>query len=170
MKNKKLLMGVIFIIILIISFALFTKLNKSNTELGTVSNYPTDVYKNIEYGFTLNLPKIWEGYLESKTPIKSSNGENILGYTVIIRHPKWKENAQRMDIPIQVFTLDQWKKWEANNFEGYPTAAPIGPTERGRNSQYVFATGPRYNYSFAIGWEEVDEIIKTLKGITKVLF
>lgn len=69
-----------------------------------------------------------------------------------------------MDIPIQVFSLEQWKKWESNDFEGYPTAAPIGPTERGRNGKYVFATSPRYNYSFATGWEEVDEIVKNLKA------
>ena len=54
---------------------------------------------------------------------------------------------------------------EKNNFEGYPTAAPIGPTERGRNDAYVFATAPRYNFSFAVGWEEVEDIIKTLKGL-----
>lgn len=165
MRNKKLWSGIIFILLLIIAFSVFTRFNKENNIGFPVNNNLISLYKNFEYGFTLNIPKTWEGYTEFKTPIKLLDKGDVLGYTVTIRYPKWKENAQTMDIPIQVFTLDQWKKWEANNFEGYPTAAPIGPTERGRNSKYVFATSPRYNYSFATGWEEVDEIIKTLKGI-----
>lgn len=163
--NKKILIVVALIIVICGVIALIYRPSEINNNQIPLSTNFTSQYKNLEYGFTLNLPETWEGYTESKTPIKLLDKGEVLGYTVVIRYPKWKENAQTMDIPIQVFTLDQWKKWETNNFEGYPTAAPIGPTERGRNSKYVFATSPRYNYSFAIGWEEVDEIIKTLKGI-----
>ena len=40
------------------------------------------------------------------------------------------------------------------------SAAPIPPSELGRNNKYVFALPARYNYSFPIGYEEVDKILK----------
>jgi hypothetical protein len=39
-------------------------------------------------------------------------------------------------------------------------AAPINPSELGRNATYVFALPARYNYAFPTGYEEVDEILK----------
>lgn len=117
----------------------------------------TTTYTNTAYGFTLTLPPSWDGYTVT-------TGTLPFGYTVTLRHPLWTNTNPYMDIPILVYPVAQWKKWEATNFEGYPTAAPIGPTERGRNEKYVFATAPRYNYSFATDWETVEEIIKSLKG------
>jgi len=114
-------------------------------------------YRNEEYGFEVTLADDWQGYSVNTTTIQ-------YGWLVTIRHPQWSETNQRMDIPILVYPLEQWNKWVAENFASYPTAAPIGPTERGRNNRYVFATAPRYNYSFATGWEEVENIIKTLQG------
>ena len=99
----------------------------------------------------------WQGYTVINAAIQYGN-------SVTIRHPLWTKEDPRMDIPILIYPIDQWNTWEKNNFEGYPTAAPIGPTERGRNAKYVFATAPRYNFSFATGFEEVDQIVQGLKG------
>ena len=118
-------------------------------------------YNNDQYGFTLNLLPDWEGYTVSTSTVE-------YGSKIVIRHPKWTAAAPREDIPVLVYPLAQWQKWEANNFENYPTAAPMGPTERGRNSQYVFATAPRYNYDFQTGYEDVENIIKDLKATTQV--
>ena len=115
------------------------------------------MYRNDSYGFSLTLSKDWLGYKVTDVPIQ-------YGKTVTLRHPLWTQANPYMDIPILVYPIAQWQIWEKNNFEGYPTAAPIGPTERGRNANYVFATAPRYNFSFATGWEEVEATIKTLKG------
>ena len=115
------------------------------------------IYKNDAYGFTLTLPLSWQGYTVINAAIQYGN-------SVTIRHPLWTKEDPRMDIPILIYPIDQWNTWEKNNFEGYPTAAPIGPTERGRNAKYVFATAPRYNFSFATGFEEVDQIVQGLKG------
>lgn len=115
-------------------------------------------YENNQYGFALTLSPGWQGYSVSTTSID-------FGLKITIRHPKWTKTNPYEDIPILIYSLSQWQKWEANNFENYPTAAPFGPQERGRNSSYVFATAPRYNYDFQTGWEEVENIIKTL--ITK---
>ena len=171
----------IVIIIALVAIALFIdfKMNKADTTAipitqndisitATTTNTTPQVssstsmssattYTNSKYGFTLDLPNSWNGYTATDTKIK-------YGYSVTLRHPKWTTSVPRMDIPILVYPIKQWNIWLANNFEGYPTAAPIGPTEVGRNSKYVFATAPRYNFSFATGFEEVVEIIKTLKG------
>jgi hypothetical protein len=64
----------------------------------------------------------------------------------------------RQDIPIMVFTLRQWSALKAQKF--YVSAAPIAPSELGRNSQYLFALPPRYNYAFPTGWQEVEKILE----------
>lgn len=118
----------------------------------------TLVYKNTPLGFTLTLRESWRGYTESTEKVE-------YGYLVTLMHPLSTPENPRMNIPIYVYPIEQWEAWQKNDFEGYQTAAPFGPTERGRNTKYVFTTAPRYNYSFMTGWEEVEEIIKTLKGI-----
>jgi hypothetical protein len=113
-------------------------------------------YRNEEYGFELLLSDGWEGYSITEDSIDR-------GLLIMVRHPAWTEANKHADIPVLVYTLGQWKEWESENFESYQTAAPIGPMERGRNTNYVFATAPRYNYSFLEGWEDVEEIIKMLR-------
>ena len=115
-------------------------------------------YENGQYGFALQLAADWEGYSVSTSSIE-------YGTKVLLRHPKWTEASHYEDIPVLVYPIAKWQAWEKNDFEGYPTAAPIGPTERGRNDTYVFATAPRYNYDFSTGWEEAEDIIKTLKTV-----
>ena len=57
-----------------------------------------------------------------------------------------------------IFTLDQWDSLQKGSF--HVGAAPINPTELGRNTGYVFALPARYNYAFPAGYEEVEEILK----------
>jgi len=117
------------------------------------------VYKNDQYGFSLDLAADWQGYSVTTSSIE-------YGEKVLLRHPQWTDKSPYEDIPVLIYSLAQWQKWEADDFQGYPTAAPIGPTERGRNNLYVFATAPRYNYDYQTGWEEAENIIKTLKAIS----
>lgn len=130
----------------------------STIEIPRVASSTQEAYTNKTYGFTLDLPLAWKGYT-------ASEATSTYGFIINIRNPMWTPEAPRMDIPILVYPLSQWEIWETNNFEGYPTAAPIPPTERGRNTKYVFATAPRYNFEFLPGFEEVDTIVQTLKGI-----
>jgi len=113
-------------------------------------------YQNNQYGFTLYLPKTWEGYTSSSTAIE-------YGEKVAISFPGSSVKNPHEVIPILVYPLATWQKWEKTNFEGYPTAAPIGPQERGRNNVYVIATAPRYNFDFQPGFEEVEKIILALQ-------
>ena len=56
-----------------------------------------------------------------------------------------------------VFTIKQWKALQNGKF--HIGAAPVKPSELGRNEKYVFALPPRYNYAFLLGYEEVNEIL-----------
>lgn len=123
-------------------------------------------YVNEEYGFSVSLPETWKGY--SVTMDKwtgNATGDQlgdvafIDGPVISIHNPKWTAVNSYQDIPIMVFTLEQWNQLSQEKF--HIGAAPINPSELGRNSRYVFALPARYNYSFPPGYEEVDAIIRS---------
>jgi hypothetical protein len=122
-------------------------------------------YENIQYGFTFSLPAGWKGYSivtgqwEGMATDEKQEGEiAATGPIISIRHPEWTSQNPRQDIPIMVFTLDQWKALQQDEF--HIGAAPIGPGKIGQNSGCVFAIPARYNYAFPIGYEEVEKILK----------
>lgn len=124
------------------------------------------VYNNKEYGFTFSLPESWKGYtiVTDKwegEPLDSSqkNVTAVSGPIITIRHPEWTKENPRQDIPIMIFTLEQWKSLQDEQF--HIGAAPMGPSELGRNNKYVFALPARYNYAFPPGYEEVEQIIQS---------
>ncbi|MBP2018143.1 hypothetical protein J2Z79_001542 [Symbiobacterium terraclitae] len=118
-------------------------------------------YINGEYGFVFSLPESWQGYTivtDTWEGLPVGGSEPVeTGPLLRIRHPGWRAEAPRQDIPIMVFTLSQWEALQAGEF--HIGAAPIGPTELGRNDEYVFALPARYNYAFPEGYEEVEEIL-----------
>lgn len=150
---KKIIILIVVLIALSITYILVTTKDTPPTQQTSTAL----TYTNYTYGFTLTLPDEWNGYTRVSTTIQ-------FGEAITLRHPLWTTENSYMDIPILVYPIAQWTTWEKNNFEGYPTAAPMGPTERGRNAKYVIATAPRYNYSFGTGFEVVEEIIKNLKA------
>ena len=80
------------------------------------------------------------------------------GPQILIRHPKSTPQNPRQDIPIMVFTLDQWNSLQEGKF--HVSAGPLNPRELGRNRRYVFAVQARYNYAFPEGWQEVAQILR----------
>jgi len=120
-------------------------------------------YSNVQYGFVFSLPGSWHGYSlvnsawEGFTPGGTAAIET--GPLISIRHPQWTDEDPRQDIPIMIFTLAQWNALQQGEF--HIGAAPVGPKELGRNSQYVFALPARYNYSFPTGFEEVEKILES---------
>lgn len=119
------------------------------------------IYQNTQYGFSFNLPKSWKGYkiVTDKWigyDVKSGKISET-GPMISIRHPLWTAKKPRQDIPIMVFTLSQWNSLQQEKF--HIGAAPIGPSELGRNSRYVFALPARYNYAFLTGYKEVENIL-----------
>ncbi len=124
------------------------------------------LYENTDYGFRFPLPDSWKGYtvVTDKWEGLSTGdpqGEKIVetGPKVSIRHPEWTAENPRQDIPILVFTLEQWNAMHQEN--GFHIgAAPIEPSELGRNAKYVFALPARYNFAFPTGYEEVEALLK----------
>ncbi len=124
------------------------------------------VYKNTEYGFTFALPSGWKGYAiltdrwEGLSLEEGHQGEvTETGPIIVIRHPQWTSENPRQDIPVMVFTVDQWNSLQQEKF--HIGAAPVGPSELGRNSSYVFALPARYNFAFPTGYEEVEDILNS---------
>ncbi|HEY8910524.1 MAG TPA: YjgB family protein [Desulfosporosinus sp.] len=125
------------------------------------------VYKNAEYGFNFTLPASWKGYSvvsslwEGLAMGSQQNGQTVVetGPIISIRDPKWTAQTPRQDIPIMVFTLDQWNSLQKDVF--HIGAAPIGPSELGRNNSYVLALPARYNYAFSQGYKDVETILES---------
>jgi hypothetical protein len=122
------------------------------------------LYRNKHYGFSFSLPMSWKGY---RILVEQWNGGVIDGTArlqgsesgplIRIRNPRWTEQDPYQDIPIMIFTQDQWDLIESDSL--VVSAAPFGPGEIGRNATYVFAIPPRYNYADAKGQDEVSEIL-----------
>jgi hypothetical protein len=120
------------------------------------------VYVNKMYGFSFTLPQTWKGYSIVVTKWGGStldlSAKSFEGPTITIRHPSWTEASPYQDIPIMVFTPAQWRFVEDDNLS--VSAAPFGPNEIGRNSKYIFALPPRFNYSNGPGTDEVNQMLQ----------
>lgn len=139
----------------------------SNCEFSACPGYASQLeYKNPEYGFSVALPDSWRGYTASTdkwTGYAVSGRLGQVGYAtgpiVSIHNPKWTKEVPYQDIPVMVFTMNQWNELQKDMF--HIGAAPIGPGELGRNTKYVFALPARYNFAYPPGFEEVDQIIQS---------
>ena len=123
---------------------------------------PDVIYRNANFGFSLPLPDSWEGYtvlMENweGTWLDGSGGDDPQGPMISIVHPDATTQQPRQNIPIMVFTIEQWNQLQLEEFS--VSAAPFPPAELGRNSIYVFGLPPRYNYAYLEGWEEVEQIL-----------
>jgi len=122
-------------------------------------------YQNEQYGFSFSLPESWKGYSivtgswEGYSVGPEGNVPFTQGPMLSIRHPLWTAANPRQDIPIMIFAPSQWDDLQQDKF--HIGAAPIGPSELGRNSRYVFALPARYNYAFPAGYEEVEAILQS---------
>lgn len=139
-----------------------TKPNSNTSSSSTTTDSNSILYSNTQYGFNFILPKSWQGF---SIITVSWNGNDVAsgkvtetGPMISIRHPQWTSKNPRQDIPILVFTLDQWNLLQKEKF--HIGAAPIEPSELDRNNIYVFALPARYNYAFPIGYQEVEDILK----------
>jgi hypothetical protein len=139
-----------------------TTVDKNNDKEDIDQNETVEnLYENAEYGFIFTLPKSWEGYQivsNSWEGITTDQQQMESGPILLIRHPEWTEAKPRQDIPIMIFSLEQWSSLEKGEF--HIGAAPVGPTMLGQNNEYVFALPARYNFAFLEGYEEVETILE----------
>lgn len=127
------------------------------------------IYKNSQYGFELVLSDSWKGYSIINNTwngfLANDSSKKFQGPEIIIRNPNWTEGQPWQDIPVMVFTKDEWQQVQAENLN--VSAAPIGPSKLGENQNYVFALPPRWiGFTDALGQDEAVNITKTFKGIT----
>lgn len=132
--------------------------------LGSYTEPGLTAYENTQYGFRFSLPESWKGYTIITGKWEGWSLEDTQNNTIAetgpqftIRNPKWTEENPRQDIPILVFTHEQWKFLNQGKFS--IGAAPIDPSELGENANYVFALPARYDTAALTGYEEVHEII-----------
>lgn len=171
-KNRNLIIAIAVILILLVGYFFFVirwsqKSSSSQTGSGLATSTPVNSinYKNVGYGFDFSLPLGWKGYSIVNTNwdgriIGDKGGDNeptIKGPEIFIRHPLWTKEKPRQDIPIMIFTPDQWALVQQGKIA--LGAAPMGPSELGRNARFIFALPARYNYSFKEGYEEIQKII-----------
>jgi hypothetical protein len=117
-------------------------------------------YKNAQYGFTFSLPSKWQGYYIVETTWQGAaltNGFATSGPKILIRNPKWTAAAPYEDLPVMIFTISQWKAYLAEDFS--VSAAPIKASELARNSEYVFALPPRWDFDYSLEYKEAQDII-----------
>ncbi len=125
-----------------------------------------ETYHNEQYGFSIALPDSWKGYvvLNSQWEGRDVATGNVTerGPVITLRHPQWTLSAPREDMPVMVFNPAQWQL--VQHEEMAVSAAPIPPSILGQNSKYIIALPARYNYDYKTGWEEVDQLVHTLKA------
>jgi hypothetical protein len=125
-------------------------------------------YKNTELGFGMIFPDSWRGYTVVSQTWQGNAVDNFdqkySGPEIVFKNPQTTPQQSYQDIPMMVFTKDQWSMVSGNNPTVAISAAPIGPAEVGQNAKYVFATPPRwYGFTDAIGFQEAVDIVKTFK-------
>ncbi len=157
--SKVILTGIALLLLLLCACGAPSGRTKSPTQERTGNT--TINYVNTWYGFDFSLPESWKGYsivndMWKGTPA-GSDKTVAKGPIILIRHPAWSREKPRQDIPIMIFTTEQWDELQKEKF--HIGEAPTGPGELGRNSQYVFALPARYNFAFPTGYEEVEKIL-----------
>lgn len=125
-------------------------------------------YHSFKFDFTFYLPKSWQGYSvlveHWEAPLYAapdSSSRKILGTErgpiIVLRHPQWRMNDPYQDIPIMVFTRQQWEEEHQGRFFPY-AGGIIG--ELWHNPKYVFGLYSRYNFNDeAKDWKEAEDII-----------
>src|SRR5690348_9087663 len=97
------------------------------TDCVNAPNHPSALplcYHNKEYGLTFFLPANWQGYSVlvqqwegiSYLPARDTTALIAHGPMIVLRHPQRKGDDPYQDIPIMVFTLNQWESDKQGGF------------------------------------------------------
>lgn len=175
MKKVSTLTGIIIIIVAavilfggVFAYQYFFQLPNPNDQ----PNPNSQIYKNEKYGFQITLPESWKGYSVVEQTWEGHLIDNFeqkySGPLVIIENPVLKQTKRFQGIPIMVFTPEQWNLVSGPNSVVAVSAAPIGPAKVGENSNYFFATPPRYiGFGDDLDAQQINQvydIVKTFKA------
>lgn len=123
-------------------------------------------YRDPRSGFTFSLPASWQGYSvmtqpwegQTYSPATDSLVAAERGPMIVLRHPQWKTGDPCQDIPVLVFTREQWAAYRQGRFE---VGAGGFQFEIGHNLKFVFTISTRYNADDSVpGWQEADQIVE----------
>src|SRR6266478_9377913 len=124
-------------------------------------------YHNKEYGLVFFLPPGWQGYSvlvqqwDGETYSPATDKTIVVGHgpMITLRHPRWQSSAPFQDIPIVVFTRDQWDALHHGEF--WPSLFAGGMMdELWHNQSFVFSMSSRYNWGELGGSKEVADIVE----------
>jgi hypothetical protein len=123
-------------------------------------------YHNAQYDFTFYLPENWKGYSvllghwDGVTYVAAKDADVLLAHGPIMefRNPKWKANHLYQDIPIYVFTRQQWEDINLGKYDAVGAGGVI--FEVWHNDKYVFGIHSRYNADDSVeGWKDAQNIV-----------
>lgn len=123
-------------------------------------------YHNSKYDFTFNLPASWRKYSiltkqwDGETYLQAKDTDVVLahGLIIILRNPQWKTNNLYQDIPIYIFTRQQWDDIYLGKYGAEGAGGII--YELWHNDKYVFGIHSRYNADDSVnGWKEAQDIV-----------
>ena len=132
-------------------------------------------YHNPQYHLTFLLPASWQGYSvlvqqwDGETYSPATDKTLVVGHgpMITLRHPRWLATAPYQDIPIVVFTRDQWDALHHGEF--WPSLFAGGSIDEiWHNRNYVFAMSSRYNWGELEGSKEVAEIVEQSYAANKM--
>jgi hypothetical protein len=124
-------------------------------------------YYNAQCNFTFYLPTNWQGYSvlmeewEGKTYLPEKDKDVVLsrGPIIVLRNPQWKTNILYQDIPIYIFTRQQWDDIHLGKYDAVGAGGDID--ELWHNDKFVLGIHSRYNADDSINdWKEVQDIVK----------
>jgi hypothetical protein len=141
-----------------ISLAVAQEQNAVSQDNPQIPAAPPSFYHNLQYGFCFRPP--WSYLIVDRTWSGTvlDTQKKVSGPELLIRSRDWTPDDPFQDIPIMIFTPSQWKLVEADKLS--VSAAPIGPSELGRNKNYVFALPPRWiGFTDAKGQDEVQALM-----------
>ena len=115
-------------------------------------------YVNQQYGFELRLPVAWRGFkVETKTWSAGSlkkGKPSEFGPLIVLHCPSGDEGLDK-NIPIMVFTRQQWKRVDYLK----TSAAQYWTGAIDRNRSYVFAMPAHWQFTSDMSPEEIGEIL-----------
>jgi hypothetical protein len=122
-------------------------------------------YHDAKYDFLFFLPADWNGHSvlmkEWHADLHSTDYQAVIGREhgpiILLRHPQWKADQPHQDIPILVFTRDQW---EAVIPQRLFVGAGGTIDEISHSAKYVFAINSRHNWTELEGWQETGRIVQ----------
>jgi hypothetical protein len=140
-----------------------------------LSTHPDDapvVFNNPKFELRFLLPSNWRGYSvlmeqwDNKNYEASADKWRISehGPIITLRHPNWRLDDPRQDIPILVFTRGQWSA--LNQGKLWPSKYAGGVFDELSHSRtYVFAISSRYNWDELKGSMEAACVVERNRAI-----